>query len=377
MFCSCCGSFLYFRSIINDLPPAAQYFTKKPNQLSSIDAYIYSCNTCSHVTLDVKPVTYYKCVIRSAGVSDEMRKFRLRQFSLIKDLYFQNLDVVRCLEIGAGSGTYAHIMAEIFGNVVATEYNSREVSNSHSNLTFVSTHPEDESFLDILSAFAPFDIICCFSYLEHLPDPSIFFTKSLPLLANGGILLVEVPNTDLILKKNLVNEIIPDHIHYFTPFSLQTLAYKKGFLMKSLDTVWHGYISSAVFHSAPAQDSIEKLSEAQTFFKQHIDGFLDSYSDDSVIVVWGAGHQALFAMSYTSLSHRVSFIVDSSPSKQGLFAAGINKLVSSPETLFQAKPSLVIVACAGYNNEVLETLRRMEISCDTATLQENKLSLIK
>ncbi|MFS6818036.1 class I SAM-dependent methyltransferase [Synechococcus lacustris Tous-12m] len=201
MFCSCCGSFLYFRAIINDLPPAAQYFTKKPNQLSSIDAYIYSCNTCSHVTLDVKPVTYYKCVIRSAGVSDEMRKFRLRQFSLIKDLYFQNLDIVRCLEIGAGSGTYAHIMAEIFGNVVATEYNSKEASNSHSNLTFVSTHPEDESFLEILSAFAPFDIICCFSYLEHLPDPSIFFTKSLPLLANGGILLVEVPNTDLILKK--------------------------------------------------------------------------------------------------------------------------------------------------------------------------------
>ena len=46
---------------------------------------------------------------------------------------------------------------------------------------------------------------------------------------------------------------------------------------------------------------------------------LNKFND---FVLWGAGHQALFTLSKTILKDYVKYIVDSSPSKQNLYAPG-------------------------------------------------------
>ena len=375
--CPCCQAPSQSKVLIRKLPRGAQYFTKTPNQLSPSDAYLHSCLNCSHVFLDVIPVSYYRTVIRSIGVSADMASFRTGQFKQIKEKYYANSDSTSCLEVGAGAGEYALLLSKVFNTVISTEYSTNGHGSHGFSDNIIQTHPEEEDFVDKLSTYAPFDIVCCFSYLEHLPSPSSFFSKVRQLISDNGIIIVEVPNTSHILGKSLVNEIIPDHIQYFTPLSVQTLAHKYGLSLDSMEIVWNGYIMSCIFRVAPGTDAIQRLSVAQQDLQSDVLNLLDSYQEDSVVALWGAGHQALFALSYTALAHRVSFLVDSSPLKQNMYTPGSNLYIYSPEYLLQSTPSLIIVACAGYNNEVIEAILRMKLGSDIAILDEKGISLIE
>ena len=71
------------------------------------------------------------------------------------------------------------------------------------------------------------------------------------------------------------------------------------------------------------------------------------------IVIWGAGHQSLFTISTTIFAEIASYIVDSSPPKQGLYAPGSGLKIYSPDRLKTHTPDVLIIACAGYNKEVL------------------------
>jgi SAM-dependent methyltransferase len=97
----------------------------------------------------------------------------------------------RCLEIGAGAGSVARMMAELSGTrVVAIDMDPRFLD------------PEDARYeireLDITSEGAlageQFDAIHCRFLLMHLPDPGLVLRALQARLAPGGFLLAEEPN---------------------------------------------------------------------------------------------------------------------------------------------------------------------------------------
>ena len=51
--------------------------------------------------------------------------------------------------------------------------------------------------------------------------------------------------------------------------------------------------------------------------------------------------------------------------------------IYSPSYLQVIVPDLIIVACAGYNEEVLAQLRSFCLPSDVALVQENSISLLK
>ena len=57
-----------------------------------------------------------------------------------------------------------------------------------------------------------------------------------------------------------------------------------------------------------------------------------------------------------------SYIVDSSPPKQGLYAPGSGLKIYSPNRLKSHTPDVLIIACAGYNKEVLKTVNNMNLT---------------
>ena len=85
---------------------------------------------------------------------------------------------------------------------------------------------------------------------------------------------------------------------------------------------------------------------------------------------------SLFTISTSIIGEKASFIVDSSPSKQGSYAPGSGLKVYSPEKLKTDLPDLLIIACAGYNNEVLKILKDMNLKINLIFLLEG-LDLIK
>ena len=165
---------------------------------------------------DTDPVEYYKNVIRSVGISDEMKTYREKQFKSLRNKYFK-LKKVNALEIGSASGEYSKLLSDVFYKVTATEKGKNGMNKTkEKGIECINTHPDEEDFVSKLENKKYFDLICCFSYVEHLPNPIQFLNKCRGLLSDSGYLLIELPNSEMIFRDGLLNEVIPDHLSYFT-----------------------------------------------------------------------------------------------------------------------------------------------------------------
>jgi SAM-dependent methyltransferase len=78
-----------------------------------------------------------------------------------------------------------------------------------------------------------FDLVTMWHVLEHLHDPAADLRLVRRLLADGGSLLIEVPNSDSIIAKlfraDWVPWDLPRHLSHFTPDSLRRMLEEAGF----------------------------------------------------------------------------------------------------------------------------------------------------
>lgn len=348
---------------IYDIPYSAQGFTNdnKSSQVK-IKCNLYQCANCKHVQLDTDPVEYYKNVIRSVGISDEMKTYREKQFISLRNKYFGKLKKVNALEIGSASGEYSQLLADVFYKVTATEKGKNGMNKTkEKGIECINTHPDDEDFVSKLDNKKFFDLICCFSYVEHLPNPIQFLNKCRGLLSDSGYLLIELPNSEMIFRDGLLNEVIPDHLSYFTTSTAVRMFSSSGFEVLSSYTSWDDYIITFVCRKNVEEPLGIMRKKYNDFTKDLVTLIEGDFKNCSKCVVWGAGHQSLFTISTTKLRNKIDYIVDSSPTKQGLYAPGSGIPIKSPNELTKDNPDLIIVACAGYNNEVIKKLKSFKL----------------
>lgn len=127
------------------------------------------------------------------------------------------------LDIGAGTGHFAHYMKTQGWNVTALEPDdtARKVAKEKLGLTIL---PLDE--LEYLKATS-FDVITLWHVLEHVHDLTDYMDKFRLLLKPGGTLIIAVPNH---LSKDAVHYgahwaayDVPRHLWHFSPMSMEKL----------------------------------------------------------------------------------------------------------------------------------------------------------
>ena len=128
----------------------------------------------------------------------------------------------RVLEIGAGSGEVAFVMAQLGKRVTGIEPN-----------VGYAAYCRDELGLDVRTAhlapglFPPgeFDLIRLSHVLEHLNDPVKSLGQIAAWLAPGGVLYVEVPNIEAYCRtKSRGGMFHYAHIYNFNPWTLRACA---------------------------------------------------------------------------------------------------------------------------------------------------------
>jgi hypothetical protein len=181
-----------------------------------------------------------------------------------------------------------------------------------------------------------------YNRLEHMPNPNEY----LQCLHGTGI--IEVPNFDMILAKNLFAEIMLDHLLYFTADTLRfTLTYN-GFDVQDINSVWDDYILSAVVHRRKTLD-LTSFKTQQAKLKSNLDSYIEKYNR---VAIYGASHQAL---AYIATLHpKVEFIVDNAIFKQGKYSPVNGIPIYHPSRLIDA--DAVIIMGAGYSDEILHNL---------------------
>jgi len=137
----------------------------------------------------------------------------------------------RVLDIGAGSGTFLHVLRRMTGIQGEGLDVSADAARAARDLYGITVHP-----LDIAEAGFPpdaFDLITMFHVLEHLPRPREALLKILSWLAPEGVLLVQVPNLNSyqarLFGPRWIGIDIPRHLVNFTPAGLRRLLEGTGF----------------------------------------------------------------------------------------------------------------------------------------------------
>lgn len=328
-------------------PTQAQLSTDRGAQLQVIE-----CAACGLIQLTGAPVSYYRDVIRAAAFSPEMGAFRLTQFKQWAEDYALTGRPV--LEIGCGQGEYLSLLAASGVQAYGIEHAASAVAVCHEQgLSVTQGYLGDADTLTFPDRF--FSAFVCLNFMEHWPHPRQSLQALLPTLADQAIGLIEVPNFDMIVEKGLFSEFIADHLLYFTEQTLRQFLQNNGFEVLSCQPVWQDYILSAVVRKRPTTD-LRFFAEDRKRISQSLHAYLDQFPAQSV-AVWGAGHQSLAVIALADMAHRIRYVVDSAPFKQGKYTPASHLPIVSPQTLHTEPVAAVIVMAASYSDEVARILR--------------------
>lgn len=358
--------------IYRHMPSCSQHLPEFPDK-SGIDLEIVTCPWCGVVQLLNTPVSYYREVIRAAAYSPEMGVFRKEQFARWVEKY--NLQGKKIFEAGCGKGEYLQLMQSSAPvQVYGTEYADSSVESACAAGLNVKKIFFDSGSEKLQSA--PFDGFFILNYLEHIPHFAEFTAGLHNNLKDGAYGLIEVPNFDLMLKKEMFSEFTIDHLYYFTADSLKRALEIHGFDVLDCKVIWHDYIISAEVRKRAVPDFSGFKNAENKLFAQLKDFLGNAPAEDCA--VWGAGHQAFALLAGAGLGEKISAIIDSAPFKQGKYSPASAVKIVPPEILENTLIKRIIIMAGSYSDEIARSINKNHPGkFKVAIVRENNLETIK
>lgn len=209
---------------------------------------VYECSSCGFVYLwprmgEEETVEYYKkgdyrnIPREKLGLQqhDSKATFNSRmgqakqRFDIVKPYLNKN---VRFLEIGCGSGSFLSLVKPLVKECKAmeldpifAEYVQNELKIDVSQKAIIDLDPAKDG---------KFDVVCMWFVLEHLHDPVNDLKSLRKIVADGGVLLMLLPNLLDPLLTIYRSEAYSDffyqlpHLNYFSPTTLKLAMEKSG-----------------------------------------------------------------------------------------------------------------------------------------------------
>lgn len=350
--CRICGQDLSDELfILKNVPSGAQVFLDKASlsQDNPIDMTLCQCRCCGVIQLVGEPVSYWRKVIRASGISQSMCAFRRKQFRE----YVEKYDLLNknILEIGAASGEFVSIMSQVGAKAEGIEFDNNLVQKASEKKLNVKKFIFETGKERLEKKYDGFFML---NWLEHLPNLPAFFNALKNNITENAVGLIEVPNSEKILEKGQISELIQDHLYYFTQKTFVRVLEMFGFEVLSINKILDNYVLSAVIKQRKLYDTT-LLNEKYLSYKKAFNNLINSFNS---VAVWGAGHQSLTALSMLDYIHKVSFVIDSADFKQNKYTPVTHLPIVSPDILKQKKVEAVIVAVGSYNNEVIDFLKK-------------------
>jgi len=317
--CKVCGDKLSPRLLHYPKAPGVSQRAGFDETHTLVELDIHQCCGCGLIQIPIEPVSYYRTALRSGHISPEMTQFREDRLDEL-----EALGAKKILDVDAYPG------------------------------------PRIQD--------APFDGFYFMQYLEHLPNPNEALRNLRANLVKDAVGIVGVPNFTMILAKGLFLEFTRDHLLYFTHETLAKTLMINGFELKGMKEYMNGYILCATVQRRPLLN-LNKMEECRLQLKQEV----EAYIGEKRIVIWGASHQTYALMLMLGITDKVEYIIDSNPSKQGIYAPGTFIPIVSPKVLDSYQGDKILVVAGGYNDEITAVIQRTHPTLQITCIEGGKL----
>ena len=187
--------------------------------------------------------------------------------------------------------------------------------------------------------------------LEHIPNPYDFLCKLREANGGGGLIYIEVPCVDWIIKKRAWFDIFYEHVNYFKLSDFDRMFGK-------IITKGH-FFGNQYLYLVADLSSIRKpkFSESDmTYFPADFLKGLDHLrvAKEPVCVWGGASKGVIFSLLCQRRGLNVDMVVDVNPAKQGKFLPSTGVQVFSPEVAQTklTRDATIYVMNSNYINEI-------------------------
>ena len=224
------------------------------------------------------------------------------------------------------------------------------------------------------------DLLIGNNVLAHVPDLNDFVAGMKILLNVGGIITMEFPHLDKLMKENQFDTIYHEHFSYFSFYAVSNVFDRHGlkiFDVKELPT--HG--GSLRIYACHKDDASEEItSNVATLMHREInDGYnrLETYSrfgeqvkevkrklldllirlkrENKHIVAYGAPAKGNTLLNYCGIrTDFIDYTVDANPHKQGLLLPGTHIPVYAPDKIKETRPDYVLILPWNLKTEIMD-----------------------
>jgi hypothetical protein len=189
--------------------------------------------------------------------------------------------------------------------------------------------------------------------LEHVQDPMQFLHNLKDANKGHGLIYIEVPCFDWIIKRRAWFDIFYEHVNYFRLTDFQRM-FGRIVAIGRLFGEQYLYVVADLATLRYPQATQADLVKLPCDFASRIS---DKYAADENSVVWGgASKGVIFALLRARIGNPVSRVIDINPAKQGKHLPATGLRVDSPKDALARLPlgSPIYVMNSNYLQEIRE-----------------------
>ena len=363
--------------------PLANSFLKSPDEAEaelSFTLDLYFCRTCSLVQLldVIDPETLFRNYIYVTGTSETIAAHNVHYAKTLVD--YQGLrpeDLV--VEVASNDGSLLKCFKEHGVRTLGIEpaKNIAEMAR-RDGIETIDQFFNSETAKLVRETHGQAKAVIGNNVLAHVDDTQDFLLGCKELLTDDGLVVIEVPYLKELLDRLEYDTVYHEHLCYFSVTTLLRLCQSVGLSLVRLEHMpIHGgslrmYAGREGHYPRHAQDVLDQaeseraagitdLERYQKFAVEVANNRLairsllkDLKRRGKTVAGYGAPAKGNTLLNYCGINtDLVSYTVDKSPLKVGLYTPGMHLPVLPAETLLERQPDYTLILAWNFADEIM------------------------
>jgi hypothetical protein len=362
------------------LQPLANAFLATPQEFAGEAAYpldVYFCESCSLVQLldVIDPEVLFRNYIYVTGTSDTVARHNVEYARTVTDfLQLGPRDLV--VEAASNDGSLLKQFKTLGVSTLGVEpaVNIAEVARQNGIRTEARFFNTDTA-RGVRESYGKAKAVIANNVLAHVDDTIDFLRGAHHLLADGGMVIFEVPYLAELLERLEYDTVYHEHLCYFSVMALQKLCESAGLAIARIDRQpIHGgslrvYAAAGTGHCAQAMemvhaerqaglDSIERYrnfaADVETSRSLLQKLLCELRSQGRSVAAYGAPAKGNTLLNYCRIDTSfLPFTVEKNERKVGLYTPGMHIPVRPVSALLDEQPDDVLILAWNFGSEIM------------------------
>jgi SAM-dependent methyltransferase len=363
--------------------PLANAFLKTPEDFSSEKKYpldVYFCEICSLVQLVdvIDPSVLFSNYIYVTGTSDTIAEHNKRYATTV--IEHMNIEDGLVVEVASNDGSLLKCFQANGVNTLGIEpaVNIAKMANE-AGIETVNAFFNDETSQFVRKSHGAADVVIGNNVLAHVDDTRDFLIGAKHLLKPSGLMIVEAPYLGEFMDRLEYDTVYHEHLCYFSITALITLCDAVGLVITRIDHVpVHGgsiriYAGAKEHYKKHSDDVMKEVAEEKragltglkryTEFAKDVEinkkqllNLLNTLKEQGKsIAAYAAPAKGNTLLNYCQIdTDLISYTVDKSSLKQGLYTPGMHLPVLPTETILEQQPDYVLILAWNFADEIMK-----------------------